>query len=170
MLILKAYDQIGKAGHGHEAWLLFKPYLLDRAFLEAIRHVDLYHSAATNIHILSTIDLLMEAHELTLPSTTLPNPMSNTHSRLLDMLSEGMSDPTLPSSSAQAIFPFGVRLDYNIWECISVYEDALLKLKGEQSQRSRLNGVAVQITQCHLLDLIKCILESRRRGSYRAVS
>jgi hypothetical protein len=169
--IFAAYNRIDAPTHAQKAWQLFKPYLHNRSFAEHLSHILQHEQSAANLNALSAIDLLIEAHDLTLPppghTTAIADLNLNGGSTLLKVLPVGPNALNLPLCSAQAFFLFGVRLDNDIWNTSYLCRKVLLDLPGKEDKLTCVPGddqaLAVQV---HMLDLIECILESKRGVSH----
>jgi hypothetical protein len=165
MAIFAAYERIDSPAHAQKAWQLFKPYLHDRNFVQHLSCILRSEECALSLHALSTIDLLMEAHELTLPppghTTAVADLDLHEGSTLLDILFVDTDTLNLPLGSTQAFFLFGMRLDHDIWAASDLYNEVLLHLLGGWEQWTRIVDDQALAVETHMLDLIMCILESR---------
>ena len=132
--------------------------------MEYLSRILRSEESALGLHAFSAIDLLMEAHELTLPPpgyTTVADLDLHEGSTLLNIVSVDTDTLTLPLSGTQAFFLFGMRLDHDIWDASDRYGNVLLHLLGGQEHWIRIVGDQALAVEIHMLDLIMCILDSR---------
>ena len=160
--IFAAYERINGPAHAQSAWKLFKPYLHDRSFVQHLSRILRSEESVLDLYALSTVDLLMEAHELTLPppshTTAVADLDLHEGSTLLDILSVDANTLSLPLSSTQVVFLFGMRLDHDLLDASHLYGRVLQDLlEGRDEWRHILDDRALAI-EVHMLDLVECML------------
>jgi hypothetical protein len=168
--IFAAYERINTPAHAQNAWQLFKPYLHDSNFMQHLSRILQSEESISDLYALSAVDLLMEAHELTLPPPSHATAVADLDLReggtLLDILSVDTNTLSLPLSSTQVFFLFGMRLDHDLLDASHLYRQVLQDLfEGKDEWRHILDDRALAI-EVHMLDLIECMLESRCEASH----
>lgn len=144
------------------AWELFVPYLFVKNFREGLENIIELEGRIVGIQLFNTLDILLEAHELTLPpvvpSTTV---IADQTAPLIEVVNrkEDAGDP--PLTNVQAFFPFGMRVDHNIPGCVKLYRRIIEKLAdfGEHKFLLRDRELALQ---AHLLQFIQLIVKIQR--------
>jgi len=137
VLLTDAYSQAEKPDFAPYALRLITPYLLDGKFAEAYDRVLDAQDWAHIEENVPTLDLLLEAHELTLPDSGRLDepPKLEKGSRLQDVLQRRKA--YLPITKAQSFFIFGRRIDFAtnfksysaVWEQLGVGSDRQWDLK-----------------------------------------
>ena len=156
---MEAYAEIDQGDFGRHAWHVLRPYLLNTNFLSHIEDIIECLDRVRCIHQLGMLDLLLEAHELSLPPTGRPvEPVEVVEGmRLLDVLEK--REAYLPVKNNRSFFTYGRKTEVGWNQGSKAYRRALEQLLDDPS-KSRRDGD--RWLQSHLLGLVASAIDHLR--------
>ena len=143
VLLDTAYSDIGQPSFGQHAFRLLHPYLLNVRFGQALTEAILDQPEPLVYSRVVMVDLLLEAHESSLPDSDPPSrqPEVQAGMTILDVLRK--RDGYLPVTLNRSFFIFGRRLDRG-WSLRS-YGDVMEQLtKGRYNQELEARATNLQ--------------------------
>ena len=157
-LVDEAYTVIGTPEMATEAWRLLGAHLLNEKFRTNLQNVIWHEGEIAGADVFATLDVLIEAHELSLPPPNDPprtvrnlDPSRNKGLQLRNVLPQRNHMSPLPTT--QTFFPYGRRLDFNVRATSKRYQNTIKALADHDENQfvERCHDLAVQ---AHMLELI----------------
>ena len=149
------YDEIEQQEFGRHAFRLLHPYFLDEIFGKAFVNATTQQTETVVQSLVATVDLFLEAHELSLPDSSLPSGLVEIKPgmTLLDVLEKRDEYP--PVTHNQSFFIFGKRVDHGYR--LQSYQQAM-------GQLARNGGESEEVMERLLarrtvLDLVLCVID-----------
>lgn len=156
-LLEAIYSEIGEPAFGRYAFRLLYPYLLQPAFGQSLAEAMLEQPLPLVHSRVAAVDLLLEAHGLSLFD---PNPPSGPSdiaptTTLLDVLQKRTE--YLPVTVNRSFFIFGRRIDHGL--SLQSYREAMYHLTGGGYCEELETEVAQLQARRIILDLVLCAID-----------